>query len=197
VSNLSLGSSGSSSSSIKAHLPHVSTLSRPGTRARIRPVMRDSHLEERLSVSVSCAFRPPAFSSWASLPARELGPPYGRLTREPNRFPGLWCVFHVPHTRDTAGFGCPLYSETSGALTTGIRSPVAARHVSVARSCTPVPHPSPGDVHDEASTRVHFYSPARRFPSPAAPGWNRNCLGFSPELHTPPPRRRRRMSGWG
>ena len=197
MSNLSFGSSGSSSSSTKAHLPHVSTLSRPGTRPGIRPVIRDSHLEEWLSVSVSCAFRPPAFSSWASLPARELGPPYGRLTRETNRFSGLWRVFHVPHTRDTTGFGCPLYAEASGALTTDLHSPVAACRFSAARPCTPVPHPSPGGDRDDASTRVHLCSPIRRFPSPAIPGWHRNRLGFSPGLRTPPPRRRRRTPGWG
>ena len=131
------------------------------------------------------------------MPARELGPPYGRLTRETNRFSGLWRVFHVPHTRDTTGFGCPLYAEASGALTTDLHSPVAACRFSAARPCTPVPHPSPGGDRDDASTRVHLCSPIRRFPSPAIPGWHRNRLGFSPGLRTPPPRRRRRTPGWG
>jgi hypothetical protein len=103
---------------------------------------------------------------------------YGRLTRETNRFSGLWRVFHVPHTRDTTGFGCPLYAEASGALTTDLHSPVAACRFSAARPCTPVPHPSPGGDRDDASTRVHLCSPIRRFPSPAIPGWHRNRLGF-------------------
>jgi hypothetical protein len=128
----------------------------------------------------------------AGTPAAELGRTRRRARRSKRDV-------HAPRAcQPSALVGNGLMPLPLGALTTGIRSPVAARHVSVARSCTPVPHPSPGGVHDEASTRVHFYSPARRFPSPAQhPGWNRNCLGFSPELHTPPPRRRRRMSGWG
>jgi hypothetical protein len=40
ASNLSFGSGGSGASSSKAHPPHVSLLSQPGTRPGIRPVIR-------------------------------------------------------------------------------------------------------------------------------------------------------------
>src|ERR1019366_5395074 len=51
ASNLSLGSGGSRNSSSKAHLPHVSTLSRPGTTGRVYETTSGgaSH-----SVSLSC-----------------------------------------------------------------------------------------------------------------------------------------------
>jgi hypothetical protein len=40
--------------------------------------------------------------------------------------------FHVPHTRDAAGVGCPLYPEVSGTHTTVGWSPVAACRSSTA-----------------------------------------------------------------
>jgi hypothetical protein len=111
----------------------------------------------------------------------------------------LWTLSGFPRSTHTRydRIGCPLYSETSGVLRPASHPRPPLYHFSVARPCTPVPHPSPGGLRDEASTRVQVCSPARHFPSPAAPGWDKNCLGFYPELHTPPPRRRRRMSGWG
>jgi len=64
------------------------------------------------------AFRPPAFASWASCPARGLRPPYGRLTTPPQRR-GPGRGFRVPHAWDPAGSGCPLYPGGGGVHTAG------------------------------------------------------------------------------
>ena len=103
------GSGGSDSSSAKAHLPHVSTLSRPGTRPAIRPVIRDS---QRRASHRRPAFLPP-FGCRHSLlghpvPARELGPPCGRLTGPPEDAPdpdGV-SVFHTHEKRLGLGVLC-------------------------------------------------------------------------------------------
>jgi hypothetical protein len=93
VSNLPFGSSGVGRSSSKAHLPHVSSLSGPGTRPGIRPVIHDHRRRSRpRPPRFPVAFRPPAFASWASRPARGFRPSYDRPTTPP------------PAARTRAGF---------------------------------------------------------------------------------------------
>src|SRR6266849_8314743 len=88
VPNLSFGSGGSDSSSSKAHLPHVSTLSRPGTRPAIRPVIRDRQRRAGLIAALSCRLSATGVRFLGILfRARELGTPYGRLTGPPEGRP--------------------------------------------------------------------------------------------------------------
>jgi hypothetical protein len=81
VSNLSLGSGVSSASPAKAHPPHVSLLSQPGTRPGIRPVMRRAP-GWRTGTSAPAFPLPSGCRHWLlgrPVPARESRFPYGRL----------------------------------------------------------------------------------------------------------------------
>src|SRR5260370_30975768 len=71
-----------------AHLPHVSTLSRPGTRPGIRPVIRDGQRRAGLIASLSRCLSATGVRFLGILfRARELGSPYGRLTGPPEGRP--------------------------------------------------------------------------------------------------------------
>ena len=81
ASNLSLGSGVSGALSSKAHPPHVSLLSQPGTRPGIRPVIRRA---PGWRTGANAPAFPLPFGRRHSLPgrpvpARESGFPYGRL----------------------------------------------------------------------------------------------------------------------
>jgi len=81
---LPFGSGGPGRLASTAHLPHVSALSRPGTRPGIRPVMPRPRRESRAwRRGFPAAFRPPAFACWASCPARGFRPSYDRPTAPP------------------------------------------------------------------------------------------------------------------
>jgi len=94
ASNLPFGSGGSGRSSSKAHLPHVSLLSQPGTRPGIRPVIRERPPGEAvISSRLPAAFRLPAFASWAS------------CSRQGLRLP-LRSAYRCPLHRTLTGFPC-------------------------------------------------------------------------------------------
>ena len=140
------------------------------------------------------AFRPPAFASWASCPARGFRPSYDRPT--------------APQAaRTRAGFPCSARVRPGWlkvpSLPRGRRcphgrsiSPAAACRISTASPCHPGLQPAPGRISDEASARVHCYSPHTSLPLTCDPGRN-GILGLFPELRTPPGRTRQRTSGRG
>jgi hypothetical protein len=180
-----------------AHLPHVSTLSRPGTRPGIRPVIRSRPAEE--PGTEHRAFLLPFGRRHslpeASLPARGFRPPYGRPTAPP------------PAARTRARFPCSARVRPGWlrvpSLPRGRRcphdrmfSPAAACRLSTAGPCHPVLQPAPGRISDEASARVHCHSPHTSLPLACGPGRN-GGLGLFPELRTPPGRTRQRTSGRG
>jgi hypothetical protein len=198
VSNLSFGSSGSSSSSTKAHLPHVSTLSRPGTRPGIRPVIRDSHLEEWLSVSVSCCLSATGVRFLGIL-ARQRVRPALRSAYQGNESV-LWTLAGFPRSTHARYDRVRVPPLRRGQRCSHDRLALPGRRLPLL--CGQALYPGPasisrGVIVTTHSTRVHLCSPIRRFPSPAIPGWHRNRSGFSPGLRTPPPRGRRRTPGWG
>ncbi len=140
------------------------------------------------------AFRPPAFASWASCPARGFRPSYDRPTAPPAA------------ARTRAGFPCsarvrpgwlrvPSVPRGGGAHTTGI---LPGRRLPLlnGQPWRPGPQPAPGRNGDEASARVHCYSPHTSLPLTCDPGRN-GALGLSPELRTQPGRTRQRTSGQG
>ena len=93
--------------------------------------------------------------------------------------------FHVPHARVAIGVGAP---STPGqrcprGRRRSVRPPLAGppRPGPASRSCTHLP----GVLGNEASTRGSRLFARPIFPSPARPGWDTPCLGFSPELRTP------------
>jgi len=141
------------------------------------------------------AFRPPAFAFWASCPAREFRPPYGRPTTPPAA------------ARTRTGFPCSARVRPGWlrvpSLPRGRRcphgrlfSPAAACRIAAASPYHPGPRPAPGRISDEASARVHCHSPHTSLPLACAPGRNKG-LGLFPELRTPPGRTRQRTSGRG
>jgi len=142
------------------------------------------------------AFRQPAFASWASLPARDFRPPYGRPTAPPasGADPDRFSVFRTRETRLDLGALCT--PGGGGARTAGDRPrpPPAAsqRPAPVTLDCDPSQ-----DVmitrHQQGFTVVH---PTPAFPSPVTPDGT-GILGLSPELHTQLSRTQQRMSGRG
>jgi hypothetical protein len=196
MSNLSFGSGGSSYSSSKAHLPHVSLLSQPGTRPGIRPVIRSPRRRSRPSVlRFPVAFRPPAFASWASCPARGFRPPYGRPTAPP------------PAARTRTGFPRSARARPgwvrASSVPRGRRCrrdrvwcPVAAAASQRPAPVTPALRSVPGCVYHEASTRIHSIRPSS-LPLTCNPQTKRAVLGLFPELHTPRHQVPERMSGQG
>ncbi len=115
------------------------------------------------------AFRQPAFASWASLPARDFRPPYGRPAAPPasGADPDRFSVFRTRETRLDPGALCT--PGGGGARTAGDRPrpPPAAsqRPAPVTLDCDPSQ-----DVmitrHQQGFTVVH---PTPAFPSPVTP----------------------------
>ena len=100
--------------------------------------------------------------------------------------PGPRRGFHVPHTRVTAGFGCPLYPETTRCS--------ADRSDPSGRRAPPLPGPGPiAPVHIHLPEAVYYEghrqgslaSPARPSPRPGIPGWNKDSLGHTPRAPHP------------
>jgi hypothetical protein len=73
-----------------------------------------------------------------------------------------------------------------GAHTAGAGNPAAAGRLATAHPWTWVPLPPPQAWHNGASSRVHSRSPVRSSPLPVAPRVEREPLGVSSGLHTPP-----------
>jgi hypothetical protein len=131
------------------------------------------------------AFRPPAFASWASCARRGIGPSLPPAYRPPSPATGPRRDFHVPHNRDTPGTGCPLYPGASGAPTAAIISATATCRSATAQALHPgTPSTYPGIWMTRHQRGFTLFTPPS-FPSPAAPGWNGDRLGFFPGLHTP------------
>ena len=68
--------------------------------------------------------------------------------------------FHVPHARDPAGIGRPLYPGGDGVDATEEWCPVAAAASQRPAPVTPALHSVPGCVYHEASTRIHSIRPS-------------------------------------
>jgi hypothetical protein len=142
------------------------------------------------------AFRPPAFAFWASFPARESRPPYGRPAAPP------------PAARTRTGFPCSARVRPGWlrvpSLPRGRRCPrrpvnLPGRPPAASQRPAPIhpgPQPAPGSNRDEASARVHSRSLHTSLPLTCNPGRN-GILGLSPELRTQPGRARQRTSGRG
>ena len=125
------------------------------------------------------AFRPPAFASWASCPARGLRPSYDRPTAPPagGADPSGFSMFRTRETRLGPG---ALFTPGTAVPSRPVNLPDRRTPPSSGRSLfTPVPHSAPGCNCDEASTRVHWRSPLPAFPSPVIPGTVRGPSGFS------------------
>jgi hypothetical protein len=143
-------------------VPHVSTLSRPGTRPGIRPVIRDNQQRNRLCC---LAFLSP-FGHRHSLlghpaPARELGPSYDRLTGLPNDTPDPDEV-SMFRTHETRLGWSALFTPGTTVFTRPERCP---RPPSAAFQrpvpTTPVVLSIPGCLCHEASSRIQDRSPVQ------------------------------------
>ena len=162
VSNLPFGASVSTNDTSKAHQAHVSSLSCQAF-ACIRPVIRDGRRRHSPVVPVSCCLSA-AGIRFLGLPVPAAGfrlsrdrPTHHRTVLGPRR------GFHVPHERDTGGFGCPLYSGATVLTqpTKPLRLPLPLLR---GQPCTPVFLPSSRAPDNEASSGVHSRSPIH--PSP-------------------------------
>jgi hypothetical protein len=175
---------GRSSSQLTCHMSAL--LSQPGTRPGIRPVIRDGRWRPTSYPGFPSPFGIPALASWAScsrpgigLPLRSadrrghLGAPdpdgvstfrthETRLGWAPSIPRGRRCLRDRP---DVGGRRLPLHSG----------QPLSLR-------CH---NPSPESSDDEASSRVHWYSPVQPFPHLWHPDGT-GTLGLSPELRTQP-----------
>ena len=161
ASNLPFGSGGPGRSSSKAHLPHVSLLSQPGTRPGIRPVIRDRPPGGAvISSRFPAAFRLPAFASWASCARQGTGLPLRSAYRRPlhRTLTGFPCFARVRHdwgrtSSIPRGRRCPHgreYSTTAAcriatALSLSPRHCIPARRVMLTRHHQGFPdsHPIP------------------------------------------------------
>ena len=131
------------------------------------------------------------------IPARELGPPHGRLTEHAHRHART--LTGLPRSARTScdRGGCPLCPEDGGAHPELKR--VLSRRL-------PFHH---GQSLNPATTSHHarlcFTRHQREFkqftlsvfPSPVTPGWNRGALGFSPSFAPRRPGAGQRTSGRG
>ena len=185
VPNLPFGSGDRARSSSKAHPPHVGTLSGPGTRPGIRPVMRDPTRRWSTVVPVSCCLSATGIRFLGVLFPLGVSLPHGRPTDPPavgRTATGFPRSTRMRHDR----IGCPHYPGTAMLTrpTANHRSPPAA-------SQRPVLHPGAASIHPGLNVTGHqgIYSrsPQPVFPSPVTPGWNRgpwaSSLSFAPRRY--------------
>ena len=153
----------SSTAPPQAHPTRVSSLSGPGTRPGIRPVMRDGRRRSR----PPCPGFPLPFGHRHSL----LGSSFARRgIQSPSqstyqtRWPGPRRDCHVPHEQDAIGLGAPFHPGT--AVLSWPHRPLGQRLPLLnGQSCSPRYYiPPAGLDDDEASSRVHSRSPARSSP---------------------------------
>jgi hypothetical protein len=163
VSNLSFSAGTRVALSSQAHLPHVSTLSGPGTKPGIRPVIRETS-GGGAGVNWSAFLLPfgrrhsllgHPFQSGNSAPLTVglPAPPTNlRASRTRTRFP---CSARLRPGWE----GCPLYSGDGGVHTTVAWSSVAACRLSTARSlkpwCSRPPQSLTMTKHQRGFTVVH------------------------------------------
>jgi len=135
------------------------------------------------------AFRPPAFASWASCPARGFRPPYGRPTapQAARTRAGFPCSARVRRGR---GWGRPLYPGDGGACTATCESRNRRLPPCNGRSLSPRCHDPSRDVFNNgASATVHWRSPLPAIPLTCSPRTEREPLGFPWASHPAGPSR--------
>ena len=171
ASNLPFGSGGPGRLASPAHLPHVSALSRPGTRPGIRPVMPRPG---RRAGQDGAGF-PLPFGRRPSLPGHPVPPGDSApltigLPRPPagGADPNGVSMFRTRKTRPGPG---ALFTPGTAVPSRPVDLPGRRTPPFNGRSLfTPVDHSAPGCNCDEASSRVHWRSPLPAFPSPVIPG---------------------------
>ena len=200
MSNLSFGSGESGCSSSKAHLPHVSLLSQPGTGPGIRPVIQH---HPPGAAAMPCwfpvAFRPPAFASWASCSRQGTGPPsrsaYRRASahhRSPPDPDGV-STFHTRKTRLGLGALCIPGITVSTRSSMCPRPPPAASQRQ--RPCPPSTTTRPGRFESRDISEGFRTSPHASLPLTRCPWTVQGPLGFP--VSSAPSRCRPRTSRWG
>jgi hypothetical protein len=160
---------------------HVSTLSSPGTRPGIRPVIHDDQLEGPALLSwFPAAFRPPAFASWSSCARPGVGLS-SRSAYRPRPDPDGVSVFHTHELRSgwvpslLRGRRC---SSRPASLTGQRLRPHNRRSLNPATTI----HLCEA-LHDEASTKGSRVFTRPIFPSPVTAGWNGSPLAFPRAPH--------------
>ena len=123
------------------------------------------------------AFRPPAFASWASCPAREFGPPYGRLTENSVPDPDGVYMFRTRETPPGPGALCT--PGTAVPAQSRVHPVTAACRLATAGPCRPGHATRPGRFPHEASARVHWRSPHPGLPLTCDPQAEQGSLGFT------------------
>ena len=165
----------------------VSALSRPATRADIRPVI---HAPPAGGLAIRtrfpAAFRPPAFASRSSCSRRGVGPS-SRSAYRPTTGPRRG--YRVPHARAATGVGA-LYTPRTAVLIPTDRGSRPAP----AASQRPVPAPDVLPINrvslNEASTRVHAIHPSGLPLACGHPDGTGRPWALRPGLRTPPTRSR-------
>ena len=178
IANLPFGSGDHDRIASPAHPPHVSALSRPGTRPGIRPVMprpRRSTGQDGAGFPLPFGCRPWLLE--ASCPARGFRPSYDRPTAPADSAdPSGVSMFRTRETRLGPG---ALFTPGTAVPTRPVNLPDRRTPTFTGQSLfTPVNHPAPRCNCDEASSRVHWRSPLPAFPSPVIPGTVRGPPGF-------------------
>jgi hypothetical protein len=172
-------------SSTQAHLIHVGTLSGPGTRPGIRPVIRGDRQESRSwCPDVPWPFGLPAFASWIILSRPGIEPSSrsaDQTTTSVRTLTGFPRSTRMRHDR----VGCPLDPGTVvlARPTPNPRSAPATSQRPVLHPCRAF-HPKGLNVtgHHRGFTGVH----PSGLPLACGPWMAQGPLGFSPELRTPP-----------
>jgi hypothetical protein len=195
ASNLPFGSGGLDRIASPAHLPHVSTLSRPGTRPGIRPVIRDGRRRAGHAVPLSRCLSAAGIRFLGILSRQQSSAP---LTIGLPRWPARTLARFPCSARMRHGWaGCPLCPGDDGADTAiGLFLAVACR-LSTAGPCHPGVTTRPGmssiTGHQRGFSGIH---PSQPSPHLWPPDGTR-ALGLPPGLRTPPGRTRRRTPGRG
>src|ERR1019366_5487222 len=196
VPNLSFGSGGSGNS-LQRLTCHTSARFRVRTPGSVSGQLYETSSGGWPSSSrFPAAFRPPAFASWASCPARELGPPCGRLTGPPESAPdpdGV-SVFHTHEKR--LGLGVLCTPETTVSTRSSDVLDRRLPHFSGMPCLLGITtRPEESQLRGISKASLSF-TPCPAFPSPVTPRRNGNPWA-SPELHTRPSKTRPRTSGQG
>ena len=167
-----------------AHLPHVSTLSRPGTRPGIRPVIRDGQRRAGLIASLSRCLSATGVRFLGILfRARELGSPYGRLTGPPEGRPDPDGVsgYRTHEARLGPGAFC-----TPGTAVSTRPSAILGRRLPHYNGTSLSPrhyHPTRGVPMTRHQQRFTVIHPMPVFSTPVIPGRSGNPWAFPNAQH--------------